>query len=148
MHTLAEDFARLPNDGKCWVHFLLGEHALSKWREYCSTHPSISYVETVRGTHQTVDTSLPDDAFASAQQGQDIGDVAARYQEPIAAMQDDDLEFPDPVTFAYYSLYNLFSKYAQREPIDDWLIVNQALSSEREESQWRSLLDAAIQKAK
>lgn len=63
-------------------------------------------------------------------------------------MQDDDLTFPDPIEFAYYALYNLFSRYTQQEPIDDWLIVNQALSSEEDESQWQLLLAAAIQKAK
>ncbi len=62
-------------------------------------------------------------------------------------MQDDDLTFPGPVTFAYYALYNLFKKYAGHEEVDDWLIVNQALSSEPDASRWSELLESAIHKA-
>jgi hypothetical protein len=148
MPTLAEQFAVLSPDAKRRVHFILGAHALSKWHAYCNDHPRVHYVETVCGTRQTVDSSLPGDALACAEQERDDREVAERYQEPIAAMQDDDLEFPDPVAFAYYAIYNLFRKYAKHEPLDDWLIVNQSLSSEQEESQWRSLLESAIQSAK
>ncbi|MEM9089445.1 MAG: hypothetical protein AAGC93_11955 [Cyanobacteria bacterium P01_F01_bin.53] len=147
MNTLATQFHELSGSEKRKVHLSLGEHALSKWREFCATHPRMDYVETVCGTHQTVDTQLPADAFQSAREGRDIKNVAKRYQEPIVAIQDDDLIFPDPTTFAYYALYNLFNKYAKHKSVDDWLIVNQALSSEQNESQWQPLLDDAIKKA-
>lgn len=148
MSTLTQEFGELSADARRQLHFILGAHALSKWQEYCRSTPQLHYVETVCGTHQTVDTSLPDDAFTCAQQERDDRGTAERYQEPIAAMQDYDLEFPDPVAFAYYAIYNLFRKYAKHEPIDDCLIVNQALSSELEESQRRLLLDSAMQQAK
>jgi len=147
MQVLAKQFRELSTAEKRCVHLFLGKHALSKWREYCATHRRLTYVETVCGTHQTLDTGLPADAFDSAIAGHDIKRVGKRYQEPIAAMQDDDLILPDPIAFAYYTLYNLFNKYAEMEPVDDWLIVNQALSTELEETNWQSLLEAAIKEA-
>ena len=147
MNSLATQFKELPDPDKRSVHLILCEHALSKWREYCATQRRIDYVETVCGTHQVVDTELPADALHSAREGCDIKNVAKRYQEPIAAIQDDNLTFPDPIEFAYYALYNLFHKYAAQEIVDDWLIVNQALSSEEDESQRRTQLETAIQRA-
>jgi len=67
-----------------------------------------------------------------------------RYREPIVALHDGDLDLPDTIEYAYYSLYNLFRKYTGIEDIDDWLIVNQAISSEADETRWAALLEAAI----
>ncbi len=77
----------------------------------------------------------------------DARQVAQRYQEPIVAMHDDDLTFPDNIEFAYYAIYNLFRKYALGTEIDDWLIVNQALSAEKDSEKWATLLASAIQRA-
>jgi hypothetical protein len=120
---------------------------LSKWREFCSRQGPIRYAEGVCGTRQTVDPELPVDAFRSAQEGRDIADVDQRFDEPITAIQDFDLEFPQTIEYAYYALYNLFRKHAGKEDVDDWLIVNQAISSEIDESRWPFLLEAAIRKA-
>ena len=109
-----------------------------------ASRQEISYRESVAGTHQNVDVQLPEDAFASAKAGGDLAKFEMRYREPITAMQDCDLTFPDHIEFAYYSLYNLFLRYALGEQIDDWLIVNQALSSEDTEDLWRKLLQDAI----
>ena len=147
METLAKQFHDLPVDRRRKVHLFLGEAALRKWRKYCSAHRRIGYVETVCGTRQSVDIELPADACQAAREGRDNKNVAARYQEPITAMQDDDLIFPEPVEYAYYALYNLFNKYAARESVDDWLIVNQALSSEEDESKRVGTLESAIHKA-
>jgi len=130
------------------VHEILCEHALAQWREFCQSNRPISYVESVCGTHQTVDTELPDDALRSVRENKDVAGVDGRYSEPIVAMQDDDLSFPKSITFAYYAIYNAFKKYVQHENVDDWLIVNQALSAETDESRWPSLLEGAIKRAK
>jgi hypothetical protein len=74
--------------------------------------------------------------------------VAERYQEPIAALQDDDLTFPENITYAYYAIYNLFKKYAKIEVVDDWLIVNQSLSTEDDSEAWATLFNDAIQRVK
>ncbi len=145
--NLADRFETLSAAEKRTVHLVLCRHALTRWREFCAGRPPIHYVESVVGTGQTVDPDLPADAVESARAGRDLQQVAARYREPIAAMQDDDLTFPEAITFAYYAIYNLFGKYAESRAVDDWLIVNQALAAEQEESRWRPLLAAAIAQA-
>lgn len=56
--------------------------------------------------------------------------------------------FPDPLEFAYYAVYNFFRKYALNEEVDDWLIVNQAVSSEEDETKWERALPRAIEEAR
>jgi hypothetical protein len=147
MATLGQQFLALSPNQRRAVHLLLGKVALANWNAYVRSRGRISYIETVCGTRQAVDATLPRDALESARQGRDIANVKKRYGEPIVAMQDDDLVFDDFAEFAYYSLYNLFRKYAALEDIDDWLIVNQALSSEPRQDQWAPLLETAIRKA-
>jgi hypothetical protein len=91
-----------------------------------------------------VDVHLPHDALRSANTGEDLADVEGRYREPIVAMQDDDLEFPDPIEFAYYAVYNCFRRHVRGEGIDPWLIVNQALSSSKDEASLSPRLAAAV----
>lgn len=148
MRKLAADFHELSIAEKRHAHLCISEYALSKWYEYCASRPPISYVETVCGTHQTVDTELPAAAFCAACEGNDSRDIAHRFLEPISAMQENVLTFPEPIEYAYYALYNLFRKYAEQKDVDDWLIVTQVLSIEVSESQWRPLLETAIQQAK
>jgi hypothetical protein len=105
------------------------------------------YVESVVGTQQEVDRQLPADAYEAATQGVDWQNIRRRYLEPISALQDDDLKFPEHVELAYYAIYNLFRKYALREDCDDWLIVSQALSSEEDSQQWKVLLADALQQS-
>ena len=106
---------------------------------------TIRYTEMVCGTKQVVDPDLPADAIASVRSGEGADALARRYLEPVAAMQDDDLRFPDPVEFAYYAIYNYFLRYALHEEIDDWLLVNQALASNPDEETWSSTLARAIE---
>ena len=146
--SLADDFFALSPDRRRSVQFTLCQHALEKWHVFTKTYDRIEFVETVVGTRQLVDKLLPFDALASARQGSDSGSVAKRYLELVTAMQDDDLSFPENINFAYYAIYNLFNKYAQEQAVDDWLIVNQALSSELDRAAWDVLLSAAIYRAK
>jgi hypothetical protein len=145
MATLAEAFFRLDQPGKYQAHLFLCQYALGVWRAYIWEHGPISYVDTVVGAQHTLDHQLPHDALLSVEEGKDLTGVAARYAEPIAALQDDDLEFPDHIEFAYYAIYNLFCKYIRGAAIDDWLIVNQALSSETDSSKWEGLLYDVLQ---
>lgn len=145
MSNLEERFFSLSPDQQHKVHFLLARHALSLWKAYTRDPEEIRYVESVVGTLQVVDKRLPPDALASARAGQDLASVAERYREPVAALQDGDLTFPERIEFAYYALYNLFRKYALHHEIDGWLIVNQALASEEEADQWSPLLQAIEQ---
>ncbi len=148
MQTLRHQFMALSLQQKRSVHLDLCEHALKQWKSYVQSRGKITYVDGVCGTRQVVNAGLPNDAVESVMRGCNIADVEQRYLEPITAMEDFDLEFPDHIEFAYYSIYNLFKKYGVQANVDDWLIVNQALSSEADQDKWLQLLENAIAKAK
>lgn len=145
--TLADTFLTLPADLRKVVHLELCKQALRIWDDYCDRKGTIEYVETVAGTKQVVDRNLPSAAIRAVTTGNDAESVASRYREPIAAMQDDDLEFPDEIEFAYYSIYNLFGRYVGSRIDDDWRIVNQALAAHGEGSDYASMLAAAIDRS-
>jgi hypothetical protein len=126
------------------VHLLLCEEALRIWDEYTTRNAPIVYYDSVVGMRHKVDVRLPHDALNSARRGTDIENVQDRYLEPTIAMQDDDLEFPKEIQFAYYAVYNCFRKHACGEDIDAWLIVNQALSADDDEAAWSNRLTTAI----
>jgi len=130
MSSLRDRFQALTPERRRSVHFELCEHALRVWCEYTKRHWRIRYIESVCGSPQIVEKELPAEALQAARCGTDRENVRERYEEPIISMQDNDLEFPNRIEFAYYAIYNLFQKYALHEDIDDWLIVNQAVSSE------------------
>ena len=147
MNTLAQKFLNLNPTQKRKVHFELCSLALRTWEEYVAQFETIEYVEGVVGTSQTVENSLPGDALAAAFIGADNKNIDWRYAEPISAMQDYDLEFPDHIEFAYYAIYNLFNKYVMGKEIDDWLICHQALSAQTTPDKWQELLNDAILKS-
>lgn len=126
------------------MHIELCKQALLVWDDYCKAQENLAYVETVCGTKQTIDRGLPDAAIRSVIAGKDLENIASRYREPITAMQDDDLRFPNAIQFAYYAIYNLYNRYVRSELDDDWLIVNQALSAHGNEADYGSILKAAI----
>jgi hypothetical protein len=145
--TLRDRFLALSPTERRVVHEILVKQALARWKTYVAGEGQIRYRESVTGTEQVVDAALPADALAAARSGQDVAAVAARYGEPITALQDDDLSFPDPIEFAFYAIYNFFQKYGLEKDVDDWLIVNQAASSDPDESRWEGALQAAIEAA-
>ncbi|GEM30629.1 hypothetical protein NN3_16360 [Nocardia neocaledoniensis NBRC 108232] len=122
-------FFQLGADRRRLVHLALCEDALLTWNDYVQGNPAaLRYRDSVVGMGHTVDVELPADALRAARAGVDLTDVDRRYLEPIAALQDDDLTFPDSVELGYYAIYNCFRKYVSGDDIQDWLIVNQALS--------------------
>jgi hypothetical protein len=127
--TSRQLFLQLGADHRRQVHLSLCEDAVATWIGYVRGEPApLRYRDSVVGMWHNVDVELPADALRSARAGADLADIGDRYLEPITAMQDDDLAFPDPVEFAYYAIYNCFCKYVRGDDISDWLIVNQALS--------------------
>jgi hypothetical protein len=129
MHPSAAAFLAMPPARRREVHLLLCEHALEVWEQHFPPGDPPSYVESVVGTRQVLDVGLPREALDAVRVGRDDANLDYRYREPIAALQDDDLEFPDAVEFAYYAIYNAFRRHVQGADLDDWLIVNQALAS-------------------
>lgn len=116
--NLKEFFLVLDHEGKRAVHFYLCDHALKIWSLFVSNFDDLVYIESIVGTRQVVDKQLPYHALEAARQSIRNDDIAWRYLEPFAAMQDGDLEFPEIITYAYYAVYNLFQKYAQNQPVD------------------------------
>ena len=147
MTSPADRFFALSPDRRRVVHERLVERALARWTSYAQAQGTTRYQESVCGTEQIVEAGLPDDALAAVRSGQGIAAVAKRYSEPITAMQDEDLVLPEPVAFAYYAVYNFFRKYALHAEIDDWLIVNQACSSEEDREKWGAILADALERA-
>jgi hypothetical protein len=127
--TPYESFRQLTPDRQRQVALLLCEQALQVWTAYVAEHAPIRYSDSVVGMRHEVDVRLPYDALYCAQVGADVYGAEKRYLEPIAAMQDDDLEFPATVRLAYYAIYNCFRKYACGDELDAWLVVNQARGS-------------------
>ena len=143
--TPAEAFAALAPHRQWRVHLALCGDALEVWTKYAQTHAPLRYADSVVGMQHEVDVSLPAAALDSAGAGEDLAHVARRYEEPIAALQDGDLTLPREIQFAYYAIYHCFLKHAAGEPIDPWLIVNQALSSNNNnEASWAPRLAQAM----
>ena len=145
--TLADDFRALSPVERRAVHQQLVRQALARWTAYMNRAGEIRYRESVAGTEQVVDATLPADAFAAASSGKGCAEVDARYGEPRAALQDGDLAFPEAIAFAYDAVYNFFRKYGLGEDVDDWVIVNQAGSSDPDEARWAKTLQRAIEDA-
>ncbi|MGY0498619.1 hypothetical protein ACWZHB_09005 [Nocardia sp. FBN12] len=122
-------FFQLGAERRRQVHLALCADALRAWIGFVQEEPArLRYRDSVVGMWHHVDVELPAHALRAARAGVDLAEVGSRYLEPITALQDDDLAFPDPVEFAYYAIYNCFRKYVRGDDIPDWLIVNQALS--------------------
>ena len=147
MEALRERFLALPPAARRAVHDQIIDQAVARWIAYARREGPIRYRESVVGTEQVVDVDLPADAIAAVRSGVDAASVDRRYGEPMAALQDGDLVFPDPVAFGYYGIRNYFGTYALHEEVDDWLLVTQAGSSEKDERQWEPQLGKAIEDA-
>lgn len=113
------------------------------WEEFSAAEGDIVYFDSVVGVRHHVDERVPALALEAAREGEDSQGLDYRYMEPITAMQDDDVEFPDHVEYAYYAIYNLFRKYALGADVDGWLIVNQSLSA-LPEQEWERALEEAV----
>jgi len=148
-HPAVTTFFALAPARRLRALIFLCRFALGVWEDYCREEGKITYIETVVGTLQEVDASLPRDALESVVEARDLREVANRFNEPITAIVDRDLRFPANIQFAYHAIYNLFEKYVfpRGEGIDDWLIVEQALSATSDEGRWVELLQKAVDEA-
>jgi hypothetical protein len=137
-------FEELDGSRRRAVQLALCRHALGVWEAHLRRYGPFEYVDSVVGMYHCLDSALPRAALASAEAGEDRADVAHRYLEPVAALQDDDLELPGHIELAYYAIYNLYRSAVEGAAIDDWLIVNQALAVEEDAAMWRRLLADAL----
>ncbi len=117
MSDLVEIFVSLNSRQKHFAHLGLCRNASSVWQNYGAQFDEISYIEGVVGTHQIVDELLQE-AFEAIITGKYSANINWRYAEPITAMHDEDLEFPDNIKFAYYAICNRFNKYILQQNSD------------------------------
>lgn len=139
MKPLIESYHLLDFNDKKTTHINLCCSALEVWNNFIKDSPIIKYSDSVIGISHTLENKLLNEAYQAVLDGEDSKMIKTRFQEPIAALQDEDLEFPTKVASAYYAIYNLFRKYILFEEIDDWLIIKQVLSC-FEDPQYRDYL--------
>lgn len=144
MSNLREVFENLSSAEKKQVQRELCKRALSEWDIYCAKGKGLQYRDSVVGMKHKIDIALPKRAYEAACNGTECAEVTESYQEPIVAMQDMDWEPPEKIEYAYYAIYNFYRKHAKNSDIDDWLIVNQALSSQPDDSMVREILGSAL----
>lgn len=116
--------------------------ALDAWERYAK-QGTVEYTDGVAGVHHVVDLSLPSRAIAAvdkhlAGEQLDSADIWEGYREPITAMQDDDLDFPDGIALAYYAIYNLFGVVSGCTKLYDQgeTVVLQALRTDDAIAEW------------
>jgi hypothetical protein len=141
--NLMEEFLALDPDRRRRVQLALCALAVEAWEREIAPDPP-RYRDSVVGMLHVVEADLPRDALEAVRLGDDGKNVNHRLAEPLSALQDDDLELADHLEFAWYSVYNLFERYVQGRSIDDWLIVNQALSANPDPQSWAPALRVAI----
>ena len=129
MYPVAKKYFDLTPDGQKLVQIELCQKVYQLWLDYVSENGISEYQETVAGTIQNIDYSLPQDAIDAVKKGKDTSGVAGRYQEPSVALQDEDLTFSSDMDMAYYAVYNLYQFHVAHKLEDSWVIVNQALSA-------------------
>jgi hypothetical protein len=144
--NLMEEFLALDPERRRRVQIALCAIAVDAWEREIAPDPP-AYHDSVVGLFHVVEADLPRDALEAVRSGADDRGVHRRLGEPLAALQDADLELADHLEFAWYSVYNLFEKYVRGRAIDDWLIVNQALSANPDPESWAPALRAAIDAA-
>eukprot|EP00163_Fabomonas_tropica_P009530 TRINITY_DN1934_c0_g1_i6.p1 TRINITY_DN1934_c0_g1~~TRINITY_DN1934_c0_g1_i6.p1 ORF type:complete len:118 (+),score=12.19 TRINITY_DN1934_c0_g1_i6:78-431(+) len=114
-HDVPVKFGALPHAQRIGIASELARLAVIRWHMYLDKYGPYRYMEGVVGTFHTMEDSLPADAYAQSVgilggQGTGVfsrprlGWIGKRYQEPVVAMQDDDIELPSEVEYAYYAV--------------------------------------------
>lgn len=128
MEHLAEKFFAMPEEKRRLVLLNLCRRALAVWESHFPPGSKQSYEESVTGTTQTLEIDLPREALQELVDSELHANVQARYGEPIVALQDLDMKFPDSAELAYFAIYNAHRLYRQGTLIEEKLVLNQALS--------------------
>ncbi len=138
-----ERFLTLDPERRRRVQIALCALAVDAWEREIAPDPP-AYHDSVVGLFHVVEVDLPRDALEAVRTGVDARDVWRRIGEPLAALQDGDLELAGHLELAWYSVYNLYVRSLRGRDVDDWLIVNQALSANPDPASWVPTLRAAI----
>lgn len=101
----------LPTQRRNELLCAMGHELLPVWERYAAEQGSISYYESVVGTHQVVDLALPRRALREVDAllaGQLVEMLATDWDfaEPKSALQSDDIDFGEAM-LAWYAIFNL-----------------------------------------
>jgi hypothetical protein len=88
-------------------------YAVDVWERYVREGTPIEYTDGVVGLAHVVDMTLPTRAIHAvdrklAGDAVDPKPIWDAYSEPMSALQDGDLDFPDGIASSYRAIYNLF----------------------------------------
>jgi len=136
MQELYDKFISLDAEAKKKAHIKACSYSLAAWDAFVQQGKKLSYRDSVVMMKHQIEETLPNDALQAIINSAPREEISDKYLEPIAALQDMDWEPPEHIEYAYYSIYNVYRKYGEDADIDDWLIINQCLSSETNEEKW------------
>jgi len=128
-------FTALPKYRRCQAMRMACRDAIEVWRRYRADGKPLEYFDGVVGMHHAVDDTLPQRALDDLDRwlrGEPVDPrpTDTAYAEPIVAMQDDDLDFPDEVEQAYYAIYNLHRIVFEIPiPPEDHVVLSQVASA-------------------
>jgi hypothetical protein len=139
-NKILEIYDALPEKQRIMALYTGCVKALATWESYIEGK-NIIYHDTIVGIKHEVENTLPREALKLVKKYiLELGngflvelteDIKHRYAEPVCALQDDDLEFPDVIEYAYYSIYNLFSLvFDPIFTITEHLIISQFISAQ------------------
>ncbi|WP_163932753.1 hypothetical protein [Paraferrimonas sp. SM1919] len=144
MRELYDKFISLDAEAKKKAHIKACGYSLAAWDSFVQKGKGLSYRDSVVLMKHHIDQSLPSGALQAVIDGEAKKEISEKYLEPIAALQDMDWEPPEHIEYAFYSIYNLYRKYCEASDIDDWLIINQCLSSETNEEKWNAIFKSIL----
>ena len=138
-NKILEIYDALPEKQRIMALYTGCVKALATWESYIEGK-NIVYHDAIVGIKHEVENTVPREALklvkknileVGLEQAANLAeDIKHRYAEPICALQDDDLEFPYVIEYAYYSIYNLFSLiYDPIFTITEHLIINQFINA-------------------
>lgn len=144
MHELVVKFKGLPADDTKKAHIRACAYSVSAWDKFCADGKNLSYKDSVVFLTHKVDKSLLSSALQAVIDNHS-GNLLDSFLEPINALEEMDWTPGQNIEYAFYSIYNLYKKYCLKEDIDDWLIVNQVLSTEPDERKMDEMLKFIVQ---
>lgn len=144
MKALYDKFISLDAEARKNAHIKACSYSLSVWDKFVQDGNSLSYRDSVMLMKHQLEEDLPNNALQAIIDNVSSKEISELYLEPIAALQDMDWEPPEHIGYAYYSIYNAYRKYCEGSDIDDWLIINQSLSSEPKEESWDAFFKSIL----
>ena len=124
IREIAERLSTLEHGAAVGLALSAVEGAAALLERYFAGLPNnaVTYVDSIVGLEHTLDAGLGSRALTWVQHAVATGvfasspEISKAYGEPLSALQDDDLDLPDPIEQAFYAIYNLYRAATDRGP--------------------------------